>query len=152
MIYLSGFGGFYSCNGLSGKCSNGQWREDQSWEQTEESFNVFRRFYLFLISEVKFSFQTKEEQKGTKKQWAVFVCFVFLYMSFSLVPNSEIECSALRGEAAGEVFLAFLSYLWFYISLVYRNLVETLWENSHDEILPKAGAKSGFVAHSRHCE
>ena len=61
-------------------------------------------FYLVLISEVKFSFQTKKEQKGTKKQWAVFVCSVFLYMPFFCMPNSESECLALRGEAEGEVF------------------------------------------------
>lgn len=108
MMYLPGFGGFYACNGLSGKHSNGQCREPPCRKQTGE-FYVFWPFSLFLISKVKFSFQTKREQTGTKNQGAVFVCFVFLTCSpfFFLVPNSHIECLAPRGEAEGEVFLTF---------------------------------------------
>lgn len=62
---------------------------------------------MVLTSEVKFSFQTKKGQRRTKKQRAVFVCVVFPCMPFCLVPSSEIECVALRGDAEGEVFCQF---------------------------------------------
>lgn len=43
---------------------------------------VFWRFYLFLISEAKFSFWTKKEQKGTKNQWAVLFGLFFFTWPF----------------------------------------------------------------------
>lgn len=55
----------------------------------------FWRFYLFLISEMQFSFQRKKDQEGTKNQWAVFVWFGLLFINVSFffkVPNSDIEC------------------------------------------------------------
>lgn len=64
-------------------------------------------FCLVLTSEVKFSFQTKKEQRRTKKQRAVFVCFVCLCMPFFSVPSSGIQCLALWGGAGGEVFFNF---------------------------------------------
>lgn len=52
---------------------------------------VFWGFYLFLISEEKFSLQTKKERKGTKNQWAGFVLSVFLYMTFSFLQYQTLK-------------------------------------------------------------
>lgn len=83
-------------------------------EANRGEFHIFWPFSLFLISKVKFSFQKKREQTGTKNtknQGTVFVCFVSLYMFFLsfffLGPNSHVECLAPRGEAEGKVFLTF---------------------------------------------
>lgn len=85
-----------------------------------------------------------------------FFGFVLLFFAcpFFLLPNPQVECLALMGEAGGEGFFLFvwhfLWYLWFYISLVYRNLRVILLENSPDDILARGRSTVCFAAHSRH--
>ena len=121
----------------------------------------WERFYMFsgdficlLFPKQNFHFEQRRNKKGQRTSGLFcLVCYSLHDLFLFSVPNSEIECLALRGEAEGEVsFWLVLGYLGFNISLVYRNIIETLWENSQEEIVPRGQSKICFVAHSRHCE
>lgn len=148
--------GFTPINGLSGECSNEQWREAQGWEQTEESFICFPGILFVFDCWGEIFISNKEITERDTEAVGCF-CFVFLYMSFSLVPNSEIECVALRGEAEGEVLLTSpvisLVLYFFGVQKPCRDIIMrefTRRDLAKDQ--PRARAKSGFAAHSRHCE
>ena len=73
MIYLSGFGGFYSYNG--------QRREAQGWKQTEEGFICFLEILFVFDFRSEIFILNKEGTKRDKEPVGCFVWFVFLYPS-----------------------------------------------------------------------
>lgn len=112
----------------------------------------FWRFYLFLISEMQFSFQRKKDQEGTKNQWAVFVWFGLLFINVSFffkVPNSDIECLVPGVKLRVRFFCDIFGFLFLWC-------METLWrhyQRIHEKrSLTRDLSKIRFVAHSRHCE
>lgn len=105
MIYLSGFGGFCSCYGFSGEHSHGQRREAGCAEHTEGRFTCCLWTLLGFDFRGEIFILNKERTKGDKEAVDCFCLFcVPLHAPFFSVPNSEVECLALGGEAEGEVF------------------------------------------------
>lgn len=114
----------------------------------------FGDFICFWFLRCNFHFKERKIRKGQRTSGLFLfglVCFSLTHPFFK-VPNSDIECLVPGVKLRVRFFWLFLWYLWFSISLVYRNLVETLSENSREEILPRDQSKIRFVAHSRHCE
>lgn len=83
----------------------------RAWSKMKKRFQCFLGVLFISDFWSKVFISNEVRIKGGKNQWVscLFVLMFFTYPLF-LLPNSKTECSALRGEAAGEGF--FLWFLW----------------------------------------
>lgn len=106
----------------------------------------FGDFICFWFLRCNFHFKERKIRKGQRTSGLFLfglVCFSLTHPFFK-VPNSDIECLVPGVKLRVRFFWLFLWYLWFSISLVYGNLVETLSENSREEIFNKGPEQNPF--------